>query len=164
MSVTAVIAFGSNLQQPAEQVRRAAAAVAALDGVRLLRLSSLYRTAPVGYTDQPDFINATALVESDWDAETLLRALQNIEQAFGRERSFRNAPRTLDLDIIDFNGESLHSSSLTLPHPRAVERAFVMYPLAEIAPDYVLNGQTAAEIAAALPSDGIVKLNDEQTA
>lgn len=164
MSVTAVIAFGSNLQQPAEQIRRAAAAVAALDGVRLLRLSSLYRTAPVGYADQPDFINAAALVESDWDAETLLRTLQNIEQAFGRERSFRNAPRTLDLDIIDFNGESHHSSSLTLPHPRAVERAFVMYPLAEIAPDYVLNGQTAAEIAAALPSNGIVKLNDEQTA
>lgn len=156
--MNALIAFGSNLADPENQVRRAVSAVSALEGVRVLAVSPLYRTAPVGYADQPDFINAAALVETALDAPALLRALQGIERAFGRERSFRNAPRTLDLDIIDFNGETLASDTLTLPHPRACERAFVMYPLADIAPDYRINGRRIADIAAGLPPQGIERL------
>lgn len=99
---TAVIAFGSNLENPIEQVQNALAAVAALPQIGSLKISSLYRTAPVGYTEQPDFINAVAIVETSYSALQLLQHLQQIEQRFGRQRSFRNAPRTLDLDIIDY--------------------------------------------------------------
>ena len=99
---TAVIAFGSNLENPIAQVQNALAAVAALPQIGSLKTSSLYRTTPVGYADQPNFINAVALVETSYSAMKLLQQLQQIEQQFGRQRSFRNAPRTLDLDIIDY--------------------------------------------------------------
>ena len=154
-----MIALGSNLSQPQQQVRAALDELAALPGCRLLQASSLYLSAPVGYTDQPDFVNAVCLLETGLEPQALLSALHGIEAKFGRERTFRNAPRTLDLDIIDFNGITLHSERLTLPHPRAHERSFVMLPLAEIAPDYRLPGQpTAAELAATLGSDGIKRL------
>ena len=159
MQHTAVIALGSNLSQPQQQVHAALDELAALPGCRMLQASSLYLSAPVGYTDQPDFVNAVCLLETGLEPQDLLSALHGIEAKFGRERTFRNAPRTLDLDIIDFNGITLHSERLTLPHPRAHERSFVMLPLAEIAPDYRLPGQpTAAELAATLDSDGIEKL------
>lgn len=158
---TAVIAFGSNLEEPARQVRQAAATVAALPNMVSFRLSSLYRTAPVGYTEQPDFINAVALVQTRDSAMVLLQRLQAVEQAFGRERTFRNAPRILDLDLIDFHHEIWQTDTLTLPHPRAHERGFVMCPLAEIAPDYVLgNHGRAADLARALADDGIVRLQE----
>ena len=99
---TAVIAFGSNLENPIAQVQNALVAVATLPQIGSLKTSSLYRTTPVGYADQPDFINAVALVETSYSAMELLQQLQQIEQQFGRQRSFRNAPRTLDLDIIDY--------------------------------------------------------------
>ena len=154
-----MIALGSNLSQPQQQARAALDELAALPGCRLLQASSLYLSAPVGYTDQPDFVNAVCLLETGLEPQALLSALHGIEAKFGRERTFRNAPRTLDLDIIDFNGITLHSERLTLPHPRAHERSFVMLPLAEIAPDYRLPGQpTAAELAATLGSDGIKRL------
>ncbi|ULJ60875.1 2-amino-4-hydroxy-6-hydroxymethyldihydropteridine diphosphokinase [Wielerella bovis] len=153
---TTIIAFGSNLQNPAEQIRRAIVAVSALPKIGSLKTSSLYRTTPVGYADQPDFINAVAIAQTDYTAAELLTELQAIEQQFGRERSFRNAPRTLDLDIIDYNHEIYQTDTLILPHPRAHERSFVMQPLAEIAPDYTLGKHgTAAQIAAELGHDGI---------
>lgn len=158
---TAVIAFGGNLDRPAEHVRRAIAAVAALPQVRRLHASSLYRTAPVGYTDQPDFINAVALIDTDYTPAELLHQLQQIEQDFGRTRSFRNAPRTLDLDIIDFEHTVQNQTELQLPHPRARERGFVLKPLAEIAPDYRFADAPAtavSELAAALPDNGIERL------
>lgn len=159
MQHTAVIALGSNLSQPQQQVKAALDELAALPDCRLLQASSLYLSAPVGYTDQPDFVNAVCLLETGLEPQDLLSALHGIEAKFGRERTFRNAPRTLDLDIIDFNGVTMHSKRLTLPHPRAHERSFVMQPLAEIAPDYRLPGQpTAAELAATLGSDGIKRL------
>lgn len=159
MQHTAVIALGSNLSQPQQQVKAALDELAALPDCRLLQASSLYLSAPVGYTDQPDFVNAVCLLETGLEPQDLLSALHGIEAKFGRERTFRNAPRTLDLDIIDFNGVTMHSKRLTLPHPRAHERSFVMQPLAEIAPDYRLPGQpTAAELAATLGSDGNKRL------
>ena len=153
---TAVIALGSNLDNPAEKVQAALQAIAAHPQIAVQRTSSLYRTAPVGYADQPDFINAVCLVDTTLSAQALLAALHDIEAAFGRERSFRNAPRTLDLDIIDYAHCRHSSDALTLPHPRAHERSFVMLPLAEIAPDYALGCHgSAAELAARLGGSGI---------
>lgn len=158
---TAVIAFGSNLSEPAKQVARAVAAVEALPEIETLTVSPFYLSAPVGYADQPDFVNAVAVVQiaADCTAERLLAALHGIEEQFGRVRSFRNAPRTLDLDLIDFDGESRATLFLVLPHPRAHERGFVMRPLADIAPDYVVGVHgRAADLAAALGDDGLCRL------
>lgn len=155
---TAVIALGSNLNRPEKNVQAAVAALKTLPHSRFIRASSLWRTAPVGYLNQPDFINAAALIETALAAEDLLRRLQSIEQDFGRVRTFADAPRTLDLDIIDYNGETAATPSLILPHPRAHERAFVLAPLAEIAPDYPLKGRTVREYLAELPQEGIFRL------
>ncbi len=158
---TVIIAFGSNLEQPAQQVRQAAETVARLPEIHQFTLSPLYRTAPVGYADQPDFINAVAIAQTSASAQDLLRLLQWIEQQFGRVRTFRNAPRTLDLDIIDYQHEVVQSDVLELPHPRAHLRGFVMLPLAQIAPDYRIGEHgTAAELAAQLGDDGIEMLTE----
>ena len=152
----AVIALGSNLAEPARQVRAALSALAAHPQIQIEKTSSLYVTAPVGYDDQPDFVNAVCSVRTSLDGVSLLAVLNRIEADFGRERTFRNAPRTLDLDIIDFDGIPSDDPHLTLPHPRAHERSFVMKPLAEILPDFVLGGHgRAADLAAALGDEGI---------
>ncbi len=158
MGKTAVIALGSNLADPAAQIRAALDTLAAHPHMRLLQVSSFYITAPVGYAEQPDFVNAVCLLDTDLDSEALLDALHVVERQFGRERSFRNAPRTLDLDIVDYAGEIRHSERLHLPHPRAHERGFVMVPLAEIAPDYPLGRYgTAAQLAVDL-GEGVRRL------
>ena len=152
----AVIALGSNLAEPARQVRAALSALEVHPQIQIEKTSSLYVTAPVGYDDQPDFVNAVCSVRTSLDGVSLLAVLNRIEADFGRERTFRNAPRTLDLDIIDFDGISSNDPHLTLPHPRAHERSFVMKPLAEILPDFVLGGHGwAADLAAALGDEGI---------
>ncbi len=154
---TAIIALGSNLQQPAAQIRRALAEISAHPQIELERVSSLYLTAPVGYDDQPDFVNAVCSVRTSLDGVSLLAVLNGIEADFGRERTFRNAPRTLDLDIVDFNHEASDDPHLTLPHPRAHERGFVMLPLAEILPEFVLGRYgKAADLAEVLGHEGIV--------
>ena len=152
----AVIALGSNLAEPARQVRAALSALEAHPQIQIEKTSSLYVTAPVGYDNQPDFVNAVCSVCTSLDGVSLLAVLNRIEADFGRERTFRNAPRTLDLDIIDFDGISSNDPHLTLPHPRAHERSFVMKPLAEILPDFVLGEHgRAADLAAALGEEGI---------
>ena len=152
----AVIALGSNLAEPARQVRAALSAMEAHPQIQIEKTSSLYVTAPVGYDDQPDFVNAVCSVRTSLDGVSLLAVLNRIEADFGRERTFRNAPRTLDLDIIDFDGISSNDPHRTLPHPRAHERSFVMKPLAEILPDFVLGEHgRAADLAAALGEEGI---------
>lgn len=157
----AVIALGSNLAEPARQVRAALSALEAHPQIQIEKTSSLYVTVPVGYNDQPDFVNAVCSVRTSLDGVSLLAVLNRIEADFGRERTFRNAPRTLDLDIIDFDGISSDDPHLTLPHPRAHERSFVMKPLAEILPDFVLGGRgRAADLAAALGEEGIRLLEE----
>lgn len=143
-----MIALGSNLNNPIQLIQQAAQVIAKLPKIQDLQLSSLYQTKPVGYLDQPDFINAVALIQTTYTAIELLHTLQSMEQQFGRQRSFANAPRTLDLDIIDFNHQTIQSEELQLPHPRAYERGFVMIPLAEIAPHYQLGSHPPAEILA----------------
>jgi 2-amino-4-hydroxy-6-hydroxymethyldihydropteridine diphosphokinase len=138
---TAFVALGSNLDGPRDQVARGVLEIGALPQTRLLKRSSLYRTAPVGYLDQPDFINAVAMVETALAPHALLDGLLAIERRHGRVREFLNAPRTLDLDVLLYGELVLHEHGLTLPHPRMHERAFVLLPLAEIAPDLVIPGK-----------------------
>lgn len=155
----AIIALGSNLEDPVAQLERAIAAIAALPGVALLGRSSCYRTAPVGFADQPDFINAVCEVETALPADKLLTALLQLEQDMGRVRTFRNAPRIIDLDLLWMDGVTQQSDFLTLPHPRMHERAFVMLPLAELCPQLNLPGHGfAAEIAATLDAEGVCRL------
>ncbi len=155
----AVIALGSNLENPVQQVEAALAAIAELPGVALLRRSSCYQTAPVGYADQPDFINAVCEVETTLAPQALLAALLEVEQAFGRVRTFRNAPRVLDLDLLLVEGVVLDTAFLTLPHPRMHQRAFVMLPLAEMAADMQVGAHgAAADIAAGLDPAGVKRL------
>jgi 2-amino-4-hydroxy-6-hydroxymethyldihydropteridine diphosphokinase len=134
----AYVGLGSNLADPARQVETALQELDGLPHTRLVKRSSLYRTKPVGYADQPDFINAVAQLETGLPAERLLDELQALEVRHGRERSFPNAPRTLDLDLLLFGKLVLRTDRLTVPHPRMKERAFVLDPLREIAPDLEL--------------------------
>lgn len=136
--VTAFVALGANLGDAAQALRDAFAALNATAGVRVVRASSLYRTAPIE-SSGPDYLNAVAQVSTTLTAPALLDALQAIEQTAGRERPYRNAPRTLDLDLLLYGDARIDSARLTVPHPRMWERAFVLVPLREIAPGLVLR-------------------------
>lgn len=142
-AVTAFVALGANLGDAAHTVRAALVALGQVPGVQRVRSSSLYRTAPVDSTG-PDYINAVAEVATTLSAPGLLAALQAIENVAGRERPYRNAPRTLDLDLLLYGLARVDSRTLTVPHPRMLERAFVLVPLAEIAPQLVSTAQLQA--------------------
>lgn len=142
-AVTAFVALGANLGDAAHTVRAALVALGQVPGVQRVRSSSLYRTAPVDSTG-PDYINAVAEVATTLSAPGLLAALQAIENVAGRERPYRNAPRTLDLDLLLYGLARVDSRTLTVPHPRMLERAFVLLPLAEIAPQFVSAVQLQA--------------------
>ncbi|OMG51790.1 2-amino-4-hydroxy-6-hydroxymethyldihydropteridine diphosphokinase [Azonexus hydrophilus] len=155
----AYIALGANLGDPAATVNAAFAALDQLPQSRLLATSALYRTAPVGIAEQPEFVNAAALIDTTLAPEALLDALLAIEQAFGRVRAERNGPRTLDLDILLYDDLTLATPRLTLPHPRLHLRAFVLQPLADLAPDLAIPGR--GSLAAWLPAvanQGICRL------
>ena len=155
----AFIGLGANLGDPGAQVRRALLALAGLPGTRLVAASSLYRSAPVGYTVQPDFVNAVAEVETRLGARALLEALLAEERRFGRTREFPNAPRTLDLDLLLYGDRVIAEPGLVVPHPRMHERAFVLAPLAEIAPDIAIPGKgRAAALLAACADQKIEKI------
>lgn len=138
--VPAWVALGANLGDAPQAVRDAIAAIGRLPGTTVEKQSSLYRTAPVD-SSGPDYINAVVEIATTLTAPALLVALQAIEQAAGRERPYRNAPRTLDLDILLYGQAGISSPTLTIPHPRMYERAFVLVPLAEIAPAMVTGEQ-----------------------
>jgi 2-amino-4-hydroxy-6-hydroxymethyldihydropteridine diphosphokinase len=140
----AYVALGSNLGDPLATVQAAFAALRDLPQTRLAAASSLYRSAPVGLKNQPDFINAVAALDTRLDAEALLDALFAIEARFGRRRDYHHAPRTLDLDLLLYGDETRATPRLVLPHPRMHERAFVLLPLVEIAPDAVIPGHGPA--------------------
>ena len=134
--VSVFIGLGANLGDRKATLRTALAAIGQLPGTRLLRVSPLYGSAPVD-AGGPDYLNAVAELVTTQTPRALLQALQSIEQSAGRERPYRNAPRTLDLDILLIDGLAIDTPSLTVPHPRMHERAFVLLPLAEIAPTQV---------------------------
>lgn len=141
--VTAFVSLGANLGDAAQALRDAVAALGDTQGIRVVSASRQYRTAPVQSTG-PDYINAVVEVSTTLTAPALLDALQAIEEQAGRERPYRNAPRTLDLDLLLFGCARIDSSRLTVPHPRMGQRAFVLVPLAEIAPSLVSAVQLGA--------------------
>lgn len=141
--VTAWVALGANLGDAVNTLREALTVLADLPGVRLAKASSLYSTEPID-SSGPDYINAVAEVATTLTAPELLSALQCIEQDFGRERPYHNAPRTLDLDLLLYGSASVNSPTLTVPHPRMWQRAFVLVPLVEIAPVLVPEAALSA--------------------
>lgn len=153
----AYIGIGSNLGASARQVEQAIVELDALVDTRVASRSSLYRSAPVGYAHQPDFVNAVVRLETRLPAERLLSAMQAIEARHGRERPFPNAPRSLDLDLLLFDELRLDTERLALPHPRMHERAFVLKPLLEIAAGISIPGHGAAEALLANCGDQAVE-------
>ena len=140
----AALAFGSNLGDSRAMIGRAIAVLDAMSGVSVTRVSSLYSTPPWGVEDQPDFVNACALVETALSPEDLLAACKDLERALGRAPAVRWGPRLIDIDLLWMAGEVRDSERLTLPHPRMTERAFVLVPLAEIAPDLEIGGKAVS--------------------
>lgn len=141
----AYIALGANLGDPVQTVRAALAALATLPHSRLVATSALYRTAPIGLLEQPDFINAVAALDTALDPYALLQSLQAVEQEFGRVRREKDGPRSLDLDLLLYDQLVVDTPELNLPHPRLHLRAFVIEPLCEIAPpDLALPGRGLA--------------------
>jgi 2-amino-4-hydroxy-6-hydroxymethyldihydropteridine diphosphokinase len=139
------VALGANLGDPAAQLEQAIAALAAWPTMKVMHRSSFYASAPVGYTDQPDFVNAVCELETELTAPEVLAALLAIEAEQGRQREFKNSPRTLDLDLILYGSEQIDLPDLMVPHPRMHERAFVLQPLLEIAPEAQIPGLGAAQ-------------------
>jgi 2-amino-4-hydroxy-6-hydroxymethyldihydropteridine diphosphokinase len=157
----AAVGLGANLGDAAATLREAIAELARLPDCALLRASRLYRTPAWGRTDQPDFINAVALVEAGLEARDLLDALLSIERSFGRVRleGERWGPRTLDLDLLLFGDAVIDEPGLRVPHPHLHERAFVLLPLAEIAPELRIPGlDKVSALAADMAADGIEAL------
>ncbi len=157
MTVTAYIGIGANLGDARANVLDAVERLRRLPGATLEAVSSLYRTAPIDSSGD-DYVNAVARLSTGLPAQQLLEALFGIEQAHGRERPYRNAPRTLDLDLLLYGQEQIATATLTVPHPRMHQRAFVLMPLLELAPDAVLPGLgRAADFAPGVAGQGIHK-------
>jgi 2-amino-4-hydroxy-6-hydroxymethyldihydropteridine diphosphokinase len=144
----AYVGIGSNMDDPRSHVLKALDELDELPHTRVAKRSSLYRSAPAGYTAQPDFLNAVAQLETALPAQRLLAELRAIEARHGRRRSFRNAPRTLDLDVLLYGDAVLSLPTLTIPHPRMNERAFVLQPLIEISPELEERFKSALEACA----------------
>lgn len=148
---TAYLSIGSNMGDRESYLREAVQALAAMSGIFVRQVSSIYETVPVGYTDQADFLNIAVHLETTLSPEALLDACQEIEQTLGRERLIRWGPRTVDLDILLYNQDNIEMERLLIPHPRMKERAFVLIPLLEIAPNIndSISGIPLSEEAAA---------------
>ena len=152
-----LLGFGGNLGDPIATIEDALARLDA-GGVRILRRSSFYRTAPWGVTDQPDFVNLCAAAATALPPLDLLALIQRIEQELGRERRERWGPRLIDLDILAYGDARVDEPGLTIPHPRLTERAFVLVPLAEIAPERVIGGKSVRQWAMGVDRSGVVPI------
>jgi 2-amino-4-hydroxy-6-hydroxymethyldihydropteridine diphosphokinase len=156
--VRAYVGLGANLGDALAALRRAVEELGKLGAV--VSASPVYESDPVGYTDQPAFTNAVVALETNLSPEQLLAGLLGIEAALGRERSIRWGPRTLDLDLLWYAGEQRDAAELTLPHPRAHEREFVLRPLADLDPSLELGGSSVAELLAELAPQGVRRTGD----
>lgn len=158
--VEAYIGLGSNLEDSVGHVNRARAEIAALPGVAEIGFSPLYRSVPVGPQDQPDYVNAVLRISTELEPLVLLRQLQQIENQHGRLRSVRWGARTLDLDVLLYAQQSINEPDLIVPHPELSRRAFVLYPLADVAStDLTIPGLASlSQLLAACPCDGLRKI------
>ena len=153
----AYIALGSNLENPIKQIQSAYEKIAQIPDTDLLHSSSFYKSAPEGQLNQPDYINAVVSINTALTPLKLLDALLKIELQHGRIRKYRNAPRTLDLDILLYGNLQLNDSKLIIPHPRMAQRAFVLFPLIEIAPRCIIPGHGKIDKLAAACSDQVIE-------
>ena len=158
---TAYLGLGGNLGDPQAAMASALQNIDASSGIAVRAVSSLYRTPPWGKIDQPDFLNAVARVETRLEPRALLDACLAAETALKRVRAERWGPRVIDIDVLWFEGRQIDAPGLQIPHPRMLERAFVMAPLAEIAPELVLDGRAATAIAGALDCSGIAQVTPD---
>ena len=156
----AVLGIGTNQGDREENIRCALSALGTVPGVRVMRTASLYETAPVGYLDQPNFLNTAAEVETTLSPRALLGVCLGIEAGMGRVRSFRNGPRIIDIDLLLAEGVHMQEEELTVPHPRMLERAFVLVPLRELFPEGTALGLDFSGEYAALGSDGVTFYED----
>jgi 2-amino-4-hydroxy-6-hydroxymethyldihydropteridine diphosphokinase len=154
----AYLGLGSNLGDKRAMLLRALDGLAATPGLRVVARSGFYRTPPWGDTNQDWFLNAAASVETDLAPHALLAAALAVERALGRVRERKWGPRTIDIDVLLFEGQTVHDPDLVLPHPHLMERAFVLKPLVEIAPDLEVGGVGIAEALLRLDASGIERL------
>ncbi len=157
----AALGLGSNQGDSRTTLRSALDALDALHDTTVTAVSSLYRTSPVGYMDQPDFYNAVAEVETSLSPHALLGACLGIEAALGRVRTFPNAPRVIDIDLLFMGNIHSSDSELLLPHPRAMERGFVLFPLLELHPDGHGFQVDIAAAASRVDSSGVVRIEEK---
>lgn len=157
----AYVGLGSNLDQPASQVRRALEALATLTRTRLICHSALYGSKPWGLTEQPDFVNAAAGLLTQLPVEQFFQALRTLETQLGRAPTrVRNGPRSIDLDLLVFDQLQINTPDLQVPHPGVVQRNFVLYPLLEVAPELLVPGSArVVELAARADSTGLWRLD-----
>lgn len=155
---TVHIGLGGNIGDPRAAMQAALVALDASGAADITAVSSLYRTPPWGKVDQPPFLNAAAALKTSLDARSFLTLCLDTERSLKRERRERWGPRLIDIDILTFGEERIEKEGLSVPHPRMAERAFVMLPLAEIAPELMVNGERAQELASRLDATGIERL------
>lgn len=155
MAIEAFLAFGGNLGDPVAAFATALRSLKQHPAIALKRLSSVYRTPPWGKHDQPEFLNMAVLVKTGLSPRELLALCLDLERAGGRERRERWGPRTLDIDILTSGDEVIDEPDLQVPHPRIAERAFVLVPLAEIAPELTIGGVAVKELLAAARVDDV---------
>jgi 2-amino-4-hydroxy-6-hydroxymethyldihydropteridine diphosphokinase len=162
MSMTdAYIGLGSNLDDPEKQLRKAVSSLQQLPDTTIVRVSSFYQTKPVGPEDQPDYINAVALLKTGLTARQLLEHMQAIENSHGRIRDLRWGSRTLDLDLLLYGSDIINDDDLTVPHPEMHKRGFVLFPLYEIAPDISIPGHgSATELLQSVNTGDVEKLTE----
>lgn len=159
---TVFVGLGSNLRQPVLQLQHAVRELGAIADTELVKVSSFYETAPVGIVDQPMFINAVAMLRTRQSPHDFLRQLLAIETCHARVRNEKNGPRTLDLDVLIFDELRIDDDLLVTPHPRMHERAFVLVPLLEIAPEVKIPGKGAArEWLTKIGNDGVRRVADD---
>lgn len=160
-AVRAFVGLGGNLGDPAAAMAAALQALDGLEDVEVIRVSSIYRTAPWGVVDQPDFLNAVAELRTGLTAMGLLECCLDVERQLKRVRKERWGPRLIDMDILLYGDSMIDQPGLQVPHPRMQERAFVLAPLAEIAPDIDVKGNSATERLSRLESEGVVRLPED---
>lgn len=152
------LSLGGNLGDPAKSMGSALRMLDADAGIRVVAVSSLYRTPPWGKLDQPDFLNAAAGITTSYPPRILLERCLEAERRLKRVRNERWGPRLIDIDILTYGDKVIHEAGLEVPHPRMLERAFVLVPLAEIAPDAMIGGRRVNDRLAAMDTAGIEKL------